>query len=275
MKRKITLLGVVGITAISSLLLNTNTNLIANSGGSVGGYSNSVGDNGNSCGQGGCHGGGHIVDLTGYIITDIPVGGYVPGNTYTISVTGPDRGKSKFGFELSAEDNAGNTLGSLTPSVSGREQLKANGQVTHTNSGNTVTGGSFGWQASWVAPNSGAGDVTFSTSVLFANGNGNNSGDSTRVSSLTIGEDATTNINDKESDIKKLYPNPVVNELNIELSNNLERTVSIINSAGKVVKKVQMKSSFINLDLSDLTKGVYVVSVDRNGAKFTQAFIKK
>lgn len=275
MKNKITIF-VITIVATSSVILNTNTSLIANSGGSIGGYSSSVGDNGNSCGQGGCHGGGHIFSPTAYITTDIPVTGYVPGNTYTINVGGDGRGKSKFGFELAAENSVGNTLGTLAPSLTGREQLKSNGQITHTSSGNTGAMGSFGWQASWTAPTTGSGDVKFSVSVLFANGNNNNSGDSTRVSSLTISEDVTVGVNEiNNSEIKSLYPNLVVKDLNIELNSGGESIISIVNEVGKVVKSEKLYGELSRLDLSDLPKGVYVVSVEKNGKRFTQAIIKK
>jgi hypothetical protein len=274
MKKKITLLGIATLS-FGAILFNTNTNLIANAGGSVGGYSSSTGDNGNSCGQGGCHGGGHIVDPSGYVSSDIPVTGYVPGSTYTIQVGGGDRGKSKFGFELAAENNSGVTSGTLAPSVSGREQLKSNGQITHTSSGNTGAASNFGWQASWQAPSIGSGDVVFSVAVLFTNSSGGNTGDSTRISSLTISEDVTVSVNELNSEIKSLYPNPVVNDLNIELKSAGESIISIVNSNGKIVKKSQAFNALTRLDLSDLTNGVYVVSIMKDGKTFTQAIVKQ
>lgn len=274
MKKKITLISVTAIT-ITLLLFNPNDKLIANSGGSVGGFSSSVGDNGNSCGQGGCHGGGHIMDAVGYITTNIPATGYIPGNVYTIQLMGDNRGRAKFGFELSAENNAGATIGTLATSGTGREQLKSNGQITHTNTGNTGANGDFGWEAMWTAPSIGSGDVSFSASVLFANGNGGNSGDSTRISKLTVSEDLTVSLNEINKEIKSLYPNPVINDLTISLETAGNSIARIINREGKLVKQKQFNGKQGVIDFSDLEKGLYVVSIEKNNTSYTRAIIKQ
>lgn len=274
MKRKITFLSLALFTGCA-VLFNSGNVAVANGGGAPGGNSNSVGDSGNSCGQGGCHGGGHITDATGYFVTDIPGTGYVPGATYSIGVTGPDRGKSKFGFELSAENNVGVTHGILAPSTSGREQLRLNDHITHTTLGTTGASGSFGWQASWTAPSAGAGSVTFSASVLFTNSDALNSGDSTRVSSLTFTEDLTSSIDKIESEIHATYPNPVINSLNVALKSNGKANVVIYSSIGKIVKQESISEASFSIDFSNLKSGLYFMSIEKNGIIHNKTVIKK
>lgn len=274
MKRKITFLS-LALFAGCSMFFNRNNVAVANGGGAPGGNSNSIGDGGNSCGQGGCHGGGHVVDPTGYLVTDIPGTGYVPGTSYSVSVFGPDRGKSKFGFELSAENSVGVTHGTLAPGSSGREQLRLNGHITHTTLGTTGAAGNFAWQTTWTAPSAGAGSVTFSTSVLFCNGDALNSGDSTRVFTQTFTEDVTASIDKVESEIKSMYPNPVVKDLNVVLESSGEATVVVYNVTGKVVRKETTVKGNFSIDFSEFKSGMYFVSIEKNGVIHNKTIIKK
>lgn len=273
MKGKITLLA-LGTLAGTMLLINSN-NLVANGGGAPGGNSSSGGDSGNSCGQGGCHGGGHTVSSSALIVTDIPGSGYIPGNTYNVTVTGVDGGYSKFGFELAAEDGSNNTAGTLAASLSGREQLRGNGHLTHTISGTTGASGNFGWNGTWVAPTAGTGTVTFSTSVLFADGNGGNSGDSTVVSSITVSEDLTASISDISQIKANVFPNPVVEELNIKVDVTDYVFYQLFNANGKLVKKFQSNTELTTISLSELKSGTYFLHAHSSEASFVKLIQKK
>mgnify|MGYP000149910485 CR=1 FL=1 len=216
MKTKITL-GTFAI--LLALFFTSYSDVVANSGGSPGGFSSSAGDSGNSCGQGGCHGGGHTLQA-GIITTNIPAAGYTAGSTYRINIAGTSGTGSKFGFEFAAENSSNATAGTLTAASTGsREQIRSNGQATHTSSGNTGTMGNFGWQLDWVAPAAGSGSITFSTAVLVANNNGANSGDVTLRSNTTVSEASLTSVTKITPDNTKLYPNPIESHLNIFLLN--------------------------------------------------------
>ncbi len=275
MNKKITIITASLLVGFGLLMTNGET-LIANNGGPGGGNSSSGGDSGSSCGQGGCHGGGHIAGNS-YIVTDIPAGGYVPGTEYNVTLSGSDRGKSKFGFEFAAEDASNATAGTLAPGASpvAREQLRGNGHLVHTASGTTGTAGSFGWQFKWTAPSAGTGSVTFSTAVLFANGNGNNGGDSTRISSLTVNEDLSVGLNELTKLEVKTYPNPVVNELNISLEKADNGVINIFDASGKSVKNININSNTLLVDVSDLIAGNYVLQVSQNGLIHNEILIKK
>ena len=76
-------------------------------GGAPAGYTGSPFD-GKNCTT--CHG-GNASNVTGWITSDVPASGYVPGNNYSITVTVTGNGKK--GFEVSPQDAAGNLVGTL------------------------------------------------------------------------------------------------------------------------------------------------------------------
>src|SRR6188768_4571470 len=57
----------------------------------------SPGDGGNTCRN--CHSGPNPTTTPGLITSNIPIAGYSPGQTYTITATVTRNGHSKFGFE--------------------------------------------------------------------------------------------------------------------------------------------------------------------------------
>ena len=89
-----------------------------------------------------------------------------------------------------------------------------------------------------------------------------------RTSSSTL---ATANV---KQDQVALYPNPVKDILNIDLKNN-QGAVKIFDLAGRVVKSTSIKKSGA-VDVSQLSKGVYLVEITINGtSKVTKKIIKE
>ena len=81
---------------------------MSNQNGSPGGKTGSVGD-GQTCIS--CHSGAwNSGSGTASVTSNIPVSGYVPGNTYTVTMTAVDNQAvpfDKFGFEVTSEDASG------------------------------------------------------------------------------------------------------------------------------------------------------------------------
>lgn len=172
---------------ISVLIIPLSIILYSYHTGSPGGKTNSPGDGFANCTQ--CHSGFALQEQTGWITSNIPANGYVPGETYTITATGTDAAAVRFGFELTAEDSGNNKTGTFTILDAARTQFTNNNTaVTHTSNGITPAGGSNSWQATWVAPESGTGEVTFYAAFNAANGNGNSSGDQIYASTLQVNE---------------------------------------------------------------------------------------
>ena len=160
----------LAILALPSILM-----LYSYSGGSPGGKTGSMGDGGSTCTD--CHA-GTATSQTDWITTDIPAGGFQAGETYTITATGTHAGVAKFGFELTAEDDMGNKIGTLTITDDTRTKLaNANHSVTHTSAGTTPSGDSNSWSAEWTAPDPAPEMVYFNAAFNAANGNGGTSGD--------------------------------------------------------------------------------------------------
>jgi len=158
--------------------------ILANSTGSPGGKTGSVGDGGNTCTD--CHT-GTANPVTGWISSNIPPEGYTPGATYNITAIGNHTGVVLFGFELTAEDGQGNKVGTLTVTDPLQTQLtNSNAAVTHTASGNTPIGNMKTWNMGWTAPATAIGDITFYAAFNAANGTGNTSGDVIYTSTLTV-----------------------------------------------------------------------------------------
>lgn len=155
------------------------------SGGSPGGQSGSPID-GSDCTS--CHTGGSANQEEGWITSNIPAEGYMPGATYTITAIGTHNGVAKFGFELTAE-NTGSKIGTLAVTEASRTQLtNGNQAITHTAGGTTPSGSSNTWTMNWTAPGEGQGPVTFFGSFNAANGMDGNQGDVIYLSNTTVNE---------------------------------------------------------------------------------------
>jgi hypothetical protein len=152
--------------------------------GSPGGKTGSPTD-GVNCTQ--CHTAGSGTGAT--ITTNIPSTGYVPGTTYTITATVAQTGINKFGFEITAEKNAGGTkTGTFFVTNSTQTKLiNNNTAITHEAAGTSGTNNKS-WSMDWQAPTSGTGAVTFYGSYIAANGNGQNTGDTYHPANLTFNE---------------------------------------------------------------------------------------
>jgi len=71
----------------------------------------------------------------------------------------------------------------------------------------------------------------------------------------------------------KLYPNPVSNLLNIDLAT--EADMEIISMQGKVVLKKYLPEGLSTIEVSMLSKGVYMLRLSSNESVSVQSFIKQ
>ena len=69
-----------------------------------------------------------------------------------------------------------------------------------------------------------------------------------------------------------IYPNPAKTQLNLNVSQNNIDEVSINNLIGQVLIKAQNQNS---IDISHLTKGIYILTITQGQNKFNQKFIKE
>ena len=87
--------------------------------------------------------------------------------------------------------------------------------------------------------------------------------------------DTLTNLENSLDDNLVIYPNPVKDALNINLTNGLEdATYSIFNIEGKLVMNSDLDTNN-TIDVSQLSAGNYILRVQSNNSIKTQKFIKQ
>lgn len=139
------------ISALAAIILFSGYTMMYPNGAPAG-VTGSPGD-GSNCTS--CHG-GTATTTAGLITTNIPAGGYLPGQTYQITATNNLTGSGKYGFEVSPQNVTGTQLGTLVAGT-GSQLVGGTKYVTHINANSTTHAWTFGW----VAPAAGTGPVTF------------------------------------------------------------------------------------------------------------------
>jgi len=216
----------------------------SNAGGSPGGKTDSPND-GASCT--GCHYAGVGTGAT--ITTNIPASGYTPNQVYTITANINHSGINKFGFEITAEKNSGNTKTGSFLVTNNTEMKFANNNtaITHK-SGGTSGSNSRSWSMDWEAPNTGTGDVTFYGAFIAANGNGNNAGDTYHSTNLTVSEAVVNSVSDLSAQNDFTF-------------NTITETIETINAVSvyDISGKLVLETNNATTTISHLNKGIYIL----------------
>lgn len=187
MKRKLLISTAIIVTVILSFISTLTTSYPTGAPSSV---ANDPASGASNCTN--CHVGTATL-VTGWITSNIPASGYVPGTTYTITGTVTSAGKTIFGFEISPQNPNGLLVGSLTITNTTATKIVSTKYVTHTQAGSAGTN-TRSWSFNWTAPTTGAGPVTFYGSFLGGNNNGSNSGDLTYITSSTFQQATPCNV---------------------------------------------------------------------------------
>ena len=187
---------------------------LSNSGGPSGNVANNAPSYNNctQCHYGSVNSGGGSASVLG-----LPSGGYIPGESYTLTVSVSGSNERGYGFQMASQvgnDNAGTfSLGSAS------ENAELNGnRVQHST--RTVSGE---WIIEWLAPSSDVGDITFSVSGLATGGTSGNGGDDIYTSAVTLPASTpqTTNLFFSE------YAEGNSNNKYLEIYNPTESTIDL------------------------------------------------
>jgi len=234
--KKVSLL-LFGIFTLIALSAFTEFNTEKSSSGAPSGEANDPASGNANCTD--CHSPSLVTPMSGWITSTIPLGGYVPGTTYTITATMTRPGHTKFGFEVSPQNPSGTFLGTLVNTGTLTKLTGTNHYVTHTSAGNTGTSPKS-WTFNWTAPVKGSGSVTFYGAFLATNANNSTSGDSTFTSTLVVAENTATDVNDMNAlnSAVAVFPNPTSDKINLNYTLNLDQKfeVSLINIEGKQIE---------------------------------------
>lgn len=219
--------------------------------------------------------------VEGWITSDIPATGYMPGETYTITATGSHAAVVKFGFEVTAEDNTDAKTGTFIITNSAENILTNNdAAVTHHSDGTNPTADMRTWAFDWTAPAESTGDVTFYGAFNATNGNNATSGDVVYTSSYAVMEHAVgvNELGQQELEVN-LYPNPFTDYIRVSMTDkeNQVSSIQLFNQAGSMVKQINVSSNSNEwrMDVNELNAGLYFVVLEtKDNTKVSKSIIK-
>lgn len=219
--------------------------------GAPAGYTGSPSD-GKDCTQ--CHG-GTASNVEGWITSNIPESGYIPGEMYDITLTVNSGGKK--GFEISPQSFTGDLQGTLH-AVSGTKLVGSGKYITHSSK---VSSNPAEWTFQWTAPAEETGNVVFYGAIAINESQ-------TKLSSLIIPEDITAGIVSEQKSELNVFPNPVKDRLNISLwvTEPSQMSVSLYSLNGSLVNEFTNTQVANDQNLSfaitdNLISGMYLLKV--------------
>lgn len=222
---------------------------------------------GSTCEISGCHNAFPLQgSKPGWISSNVPVAGYTPNQTYTITAKAVYIGKNTFGFEISPQAVNGTLLGTLV-NTSSKTQIISTKWIGHTINGIKGSDSNV-WTFNWKAPVSGTGNVTFYGAFNCGAGNDMADQDSIYTSTLIIHENITGIENLTSACYEtNIYPNPsngkfylsysIINAQNIE--------ISLYSIEGKLIRTL-LPSTIMQeglykdfYDLTGIKSGIYFI----------------
>lgn len=262
---------ILGLTLIiTTNTENTSYSAYSFTGGSPGALTNSPAD-GSTCT--GCHSGALNSGPGMPSITSSGLsGGYVPGQTYTITGSIVNASINKFGFEITAERDADNSkTGTLIVTDVARTKFINGGNAVTHKSGGTGGSGNASWSFDWTAPPAGTGSITFYGAFNATNGNNGSSGDLVYTTSFQVNEIISTEITSLEEANKiAIYPNPTTNFINLNTNEKIT-SISIYNIEGQTIIN---NNNSKRIDISNFPNGIYFVSFLIDNQTITKKIIK-
>lgn len=242
------------------------------------GYTGSPGDTFKNCTK--CHG-GVATNISGWITSNVPSTGYIPGQTYKITAKNFSMGSTRFGFELSPQNLTGKLMGTLVVSDTHRTKLVGNNKyLTYREYGVDGTDSNT-WSVDWVAPSAGSGEVVFYGA--FNSNPGHKSNDGTHLSTLTLQEFGNAKSIHIPNGIGEMiiYPNPASDKLFVQLNLKTKSQIlmEVFDLKGKrialVANEIQFLNKLHNFDTQTLANGNYILKVTTNGKTVSEKFLVK
>lgn len=228
------------------LLINYFNPLLSNSTGAPFGYTGSPAD-GQTCAVGGCHGGGSLSEQAGAITSSIPDDGYVPGTTYTLTLSIEESGSSRFGFQITAEDNAGNKVGGFQSNA----EVQINTAATFATHRSANFSSPKVWTIDWVAPAAGTNNVTFYAAF-------NTGSNRIYTSNLTRKEVGTTGIAGGSNLLLSAFYSPLNKAI---MLNNIHQKLNygLFDIKGKTIQQGQILPSQTEIAMPATNPGIYLL----------------
>lgn len=223
------------------------------------------------CGNSFCHDDGSFSPTLEIQLLDAgsPVTNYVPGQTYTLSVTitATSGTPAEYGFQAVALDASDLNTGTFGTPASGQ-------QITSIGNGNQYwehAGAQLEnqFEIEWTAPmDATAGEITFYSAGIAANDGNGNGGDGAASSQLSVQPMASSIFQIATLPIEvQVYPNPVKDVANVAINSDKHSTVNlnIFDVHGRLVQQqntdLQVGDNQFSVEMNDLATGIYHLQV--------------
>lgn len=207
-----------------------------------------------------------------------PITAYVPNTNYTVRVIlSKNNANNAAGFQATIF-NSGTSIQAGTPSPGtlvtadniGGTVVANHSQkdVTSLKVGNLVT-----WEFPWKSPLIASSNITVSVVANDANDDDVVGGDAIVYQTVFLSKDAV-GVKDYSKGIDALYPNPTSGKLVLDLESAKASVISISSITGQLVKQLNATGNKVNLDVSELNNGNYIISIAQDGNFARQQFVK-
>lgn len=228
-----------------------------------------------TCATAGCHR-GPVTTVSGWVSTDVPTSGYIPGDTYNITLTASRPQTNLFGFQVTAQNGEG-VQGRFLITDPVQTQFSLNdGYVTHKLAG-TQGANQKTWAMKWIAPDpaSQEGIVFYAAFVAGVFDIDDEVFLSTRPVKLHVSVAEPEQV----KGMPLVYPNPFYGRLTVRGHDpdDLPRTLSLHDLTGVRVyhDPTPLESGFLTWILrpEDLPEGIYLLEVVTNNNRYCQKVI--
>lgn len=274
MKKKIIL--ITGSLAIAALTFSSYST------GYGGGGGNATGAAGSTVGCTPCHGSTTTATMGNITVIDkstsMPVTKYTAGVTYQVNFTGTNSASlPKFGFQVAVTNSSSASTGTLIATSTSNTAVRTVGAIKiieHTSSISGVTAGAYNISFDWTAPVAGTGTVTFYGVLNAVNGNGgDDTGDDPSNGTTTVLTENSTSIASLKSSVaSKIFPNPCINVLKIELKNEGNFNAQVMDISGRQLLETSNQKA---IDVTSLSSGVYFIKITQGNAQQVASFVKQ
>jgi len=185
-----------------------------------------------------CHS-GPVGSADSTTLLGFPGGAYEPESIYTLELSVRFSGQRRWGFELTAVNQAGTRAGQLIvlDSVATQYSNSGPGYLKQTSAGSRPgTPGPSVWTFGWRAPAPGSGPVKFYWCANAADNNGGTSGDVQCRDSLALAEGTGVEENPQPRRFHWYFPNPARNRVVIQYEGSPDLPVAVYSSDGSLVR---------------------------------------
>lgn len=253
------------------ILLQSFGEVLGKRDGTEPGHTGSPGDSLKNCTV--CHG-GVAVNVEGWITSNIPSTGFVPGQKYTIKATNTRIGHTRFGFQVSPQDLEGNLLGTIEVTDTVTTKLVGNDKYITYRTGGVDGVDSLSWYFDWIAPDANTNEVVF-YGAFNSNHDGHKGGDVTQLSTLRVFKEGFTGIakNNKINQVS-VYPTLASDLLTIRFTGlpSVATEISLFDMQGAKVTTLYNKSTLgasfeETLSLPELKTGIYFLVISQSASQ--------